>query len=138
VAWKPTTAQVGHEVVNIRFGQSDCGSCAVRAQCVSSNRARAITIRAQAHYEALHAARQRQSTEEFKDNYATRAGIEGTISQGTRISDMRRSRYIGEAKTRLLQLLIGAALNFVRVAAWLADVPHAKTRRSAFSRLAAA
>ena len=110
----------------------------MRAQCVSSTRARALTIRTQAHYEALQAARERQSTDAFKEQYATRAGVEGTISQGTRISDMRRSRYIGEAKTRLLQLLIGAALNFVRVAAWLADVPHAQTRRSAFARLAPA
>lgn len=138
VVWKPTTDRTGHQVVNIRFGHHDCGVCPVRAQCVSSNRARALTIRTQAHYEALQAARQRQSTEAFKEQYAPRAGIEGTISQGTRISDMRRSRYIGEAKTRLLQLLIGAALNFVRVAAWLAEVPHAQTRRSAFARLAGA
>ena len=136
VVWKPTTDRTGHDVVNIRFGHHDCGACPVRAQCVNSNRARALTIRTQGHYEALQAARERQGTEDFKARYATRAGIEGTISQGTRISDMRRSRYIGEAKTRLLQLLIGAALNFVRVAAWLADVPNTQTRRSAFARLA--
>ncbi len=138
VVWKLTTARGGHEVVTIRFGHHACGGCPVRAQCVRSERARALTIRPQAHYAALQAARERQATDAFKTQYATRAGIEGTISQGTRISDMRRSRYIGEAKTRLLQLLIGAALNFVRVAAWLADVPHAQTRRSAFGRLAPA
>ncbi len=138
VVWKPTTDRGGHEVVTIRFGHHNCGACPVHAQCVSSERARALTIRPQAHYEALQAARERQGTEDFKARYATRAGIEGTISQGTRISDMRRSRYIGEAKTRLLQLLIGAALNFVRVAAWLAEVPPAQTRRSAFARLAPA
>ncbi len=136
--WKPTTDQAGHEVVTIRFGQQECGACPVRAQCVRSTRARALTIRTQPHYAALQAARERQRTDAFKAQYAPRAGIEGTISQGTRISDMRRSRYVGEAKTRLLQLLIGAALNFVRVAAWLADVPHAQTRRSAFARLAPA
>ncbi len=138
VVWKLTTDRGGHEVVTIRFGHHACGGCPVRAQCVRSERARALTIRPQAHYAALQAARERQATDAFKTQYATRAGIEGTISQGTRISDMRRSRYIGEAKTRLLQLLIGAALNFVRVAAWLADVPHAQTRRSAFGRLAPA
>ncbi len=138
VIWKPITDRTGHDVVTIRFAPADCRACPVRGQCVSSQRARALTIRTQTHYEALQAARQRQGTEGFKEQYARRAGIEGTISQGTRISDMRRSRYIGEAKTRLLQLLIGAALNFVRVAAWLADVPHAQTRRSAFARLAPA
>ncbi len=83
----------------------------------------------------MQAARQRQHTEIFKAQYAKRAGIEGTISQGTRISDLRRSRYIGLAKTGLLHLLIAAALNFMRVAAWLADVPHARTRQSAFAKL---
>ena len=108
------------------------------AGCAVVYAAIALTIRTQAHYEALQAARERQSTEAFKEQYAARAGVEGTISQGTRISDMRRSRSMGEAKTRLLQLLIGAALNFVRVAVWLADVPPAQTRRSAFARLAPA
>jgi hypothetical protein len=71
--------------------------------------------------------------------YATyAAGVEGTISQGSRISDLRRSRYVGLAKTGLLHLLIAAALNFMRVAAWLADVPHAHTRRSAFAKLGSA
>ena len=84
-------------------------------------------LRAQAQYEALQAARERQQTELFRTTYNQRAGIEGTISQGTRISDLRRSRYIGETKTRLLHLLIGAALNFVRVAEWLAGTPRART-----------
>jgi transposase len=44
----------------------------------------------------------------------------------------------GVVKTRLLHLLIAAALNFIRVAAWLADTPRARTRQSAFARLAPA
>ncbi len=51
--------------------------------------------------------------------------------------DLRQSRYIGLAKTRLLHLLIATALNFVRTAAWLADIPLAHTRRSAFAVLMA-
>ncbi len=68
---------------------------------------------------ALQAARQRQKTDAFKAVYRTRAGIEGTLSQGVRMGDLRRSRYVGLAKTRLLHLLIAAALNFMRVAASL-------------------
>jgi hypothetical protein len=86
---------------------------------------------------ALHAARARQRTEPFREQYAGRAGIEGTLSQGMRISDLRRSRYRGLAKTRLLHLLIGAAMNFLRVAALLAETPRASTRQSAFARLGA-
>ena len=136
--WYPTHDRQGHEVVNIRFAHADCRECPVRSQCVSSKRSRALTIRAQEQYLALQEARQRQHTEIFKAQYAKRAGVEGTISQGTRISDLRRSRYVGLAKTGLLHLLIGAALNFMRVAAWLADVPHAHTRQSAFAKLGSA
>jgi Transposase DDE domain len=99
-------------------------------------RSRSLTIRAHDAYVALQTARQRQHTDGFKATYRTRAGIEATISQGTRSSDLRRSRYVGFGKTRLLHLLIGAAINFMRLAAWVADVPHARTRRSAFAKLA--
>ncbi len=95
-------------------------------------------MRAQDYYVALQTARQRQHTEAFKAVYQTRAGVEGTISQGTRIGDLRRSRYVGVPKTRLLHLLIAAALNFMRGAAWLAERPRAQTRQSAFARLAPA
>jgi transposase len=138
VIWRPTTNKYGQAMVNIRFAHADCQACPVRAKCVASKRPRALTIRAHDQYVALQAARQRQASEEFKAKYAARAGIEGTISQGVRTSDLRRSRYIGEAKTRLLHLLIAAALNFMRVAAWLAEVPRSRTRRSAFAALAPA
>jgi transposase len=48
---------------------------------------------------------------------------------------MRRSRYIGQAKTHLQHLLTAAAINFVRVSEWLAGTPRAKTRRSPFAAL---
>jgi len=78
-------------------------------------------------YEALHDARWRQRTPEFRARYHARAGIAGTFSQGVSIGDLRRTRYCGLAKTRLLHLLIATALNFHRVAAWLAERPRAQT-----------
>lgn len=138
-SWTPGQDHEGRSSVAIRFAGSSCGACAVRAQCLGSARgARSLLVHERAHYEALQAARQRQRTEAFKERYAERAGIEGTISQGVRVSDLRRSRYIGLAKTRLMQFLVATALNLVRVAAWLAEVPRAQTRRSAFAALAPA
>jgi transposase len=99
---------------------------------------RALRSREHDHYTTLQAARARQQTEPFTQVYARRAGIEGTIAQGTRIGDLRRSRYIGLVKTRLMHLLLAAALNFMRVAAWLAESPRAQTQPSAFAALAAA
>ena len=139
VVWLPRPDDDGQTSIQIKFARADCASCPVRAQCTQSKKQpRFLQVRDQAHYAVLQAARQRQRTELFKTQYAARAGIEGTISQGTRTSDLRRSRYIGLPKTRLLHLVIAAALNFIRVAAWLAETPRARTRQSAFARLAPA
>jgi transposase len=89
---------------------------------------------------ALQAARQRQETDEFKAQYALRAGAESTISQGVRRFDLRRSRYIGLARTQLQQTIMATAMNLVRLANWFRKgaVEPPKRRPGHFSRLAPA
>ena len=82
------------------------------------------------------ARRAEQRSEEFKEEYQRRAGVEGTVSQGVRVGGMRQSRYIGIEKTRLQHILIAVALNLVRLVAWLEEQPRAKTRVTAFAALA--
>ena len=67
----------------------------------------------------MQAARQRQETPEFKEQYALRSGVESSLSQGIRRFDLRQSRYRGLARTHLQQLLTATAMNIVRVIAWL-------------------
>ena len=62
--------------------------------------------------------------------YKKRAGIEGTISQGTRAFDLRITRYIGLANTHLQQCLSAIAMNLVRLAHWLEGIVPAQTRTS--------
>jgi len=78
-------------------------------------------------HDALLQARQRQQTAAFKAVYAQRAGVEGTMSQAAAARGMRRSRYIGLAKTNLQHLLTAAAINLTRVVAWWWEKPRAKT-----------
>ena len=59
--------------------------------------------------------RQKQLSEEWKSRYNVRAGIEGTLSQGIRVFGMRRTRYIGLAKTHLQHSLTAAAIKVVRL-----------------------
>jgi transposase len=92
-------------------------------------------VRPQAQHAALQATRLRQTTSAFKEAYAQRAGIEGTISQSVRRCGLRRSRYLGLPKTRLQHLATASAINLLRVAEWLDQTPRAKTRHSAFERL---
>jgi transposase len=128
VIWKPTMERQELPVITIRFAHSDCVACSQRSQCVSSSRSPALTIRDRPAYEAVAQARQRQTTQEFKNRYAKRAGIEGTLSQGVRLGDLRRTRSIGLPKTRLLHLFVATALNLLRMASWLAETPLARTR----------
>lgn len=75
-------------------------------------------------------------SEEGRQLYAKRAGIEGTLSQGVRVCGLRRSRYIGLTKTHLQQVASAAALNLDRLAAWFMHRPRAQTRVSRFAALA--
>jgi transposase len=81
------------------------------------------------------AARQREQTEEFQEHYKKRAGIEGTISQGVRAFGLRRSRYVGQAKTALQHIAIAAAINLVQLGAWWQGIEPGMTRISAFARV---
>jgi Transposase DDE domain len=89
---------------------------------------RTLTIRPQPQYRALHAARQREATEVFQAEYARRAGIEGTLSRGTRSTRLRRTRSIGLARVHLGHLLTAVGLNVLRLGEWLLETARAKTR----------
>jgi len=125
-------------VIKIKFSSKGCGPCPSRELCFrSKNRyqRRSITLRPEEQYRALRAAREREGSDDFKEEYAKRAGIEGTISLGVRVSGLRRSRYLGQAKTHLQYVLTAAAINFDRVDRWLSGVLLAQTRQSHFVTL---
>ena len=121
-------------MVKIKFSMRDCQPCANRVKCTRAKR-RTITLRRRDQYCALQAGRKRESTDEYATEYKKRAGIEGTLSQGVRGCGLRRSRYIGEAKTHLQRVLTGTAINFVRIYDWLTGKPSARTQVSTFKRL---
>lgn len=136
--WTPHQDAYGNPVISVKFSRTDCRLCPARSLCTRSAEApRHVTLRLQADHEVLQRIRVQQTTPEWKARYERRAGIEGTISQGTRAFGLRRSRYIGQAKTHLQHLLIASAINLVRFAAWKAGIPHAKTRTSRFAALKA-
>jgi transposase len=137
-SWAPFFDSRHHELIKIQFSVKDCGGCPSRPRCIRSEEKyprRTLTLRPRDQHEALQAARRRQQTPAFAQQYALREGIEATISQGVRAFGMRHSRYIGEAKTHLQHIGIAVAINLVRVVAWLDGEPLAPTRVSAYERL---
>jgi transposase len=141
ISWTPAIDNRGNPVIKVKFSAKDCRRCDHVAQCVRSKKRyprRTLTIRPQPQYQALQAARQRENTEVFQAEYARRAGIEGTISRGTRSTRLRRTRSIGLARVRLGHLLTAAGLNVLRLGEWFLETARAKTRITPFARLMAA
>ncbi len=125
--------------IRIQFASRDWTPCPLRSCCTRAKIApRELVWLPRERYEALRAAKQRQNTATFQEEYALRSGIESTHAQGMRRSDLRRTRYVGLAKTRLQHMFTAIALNLVRAVSWLTDTspdepPQLKTRLSRFS-----
>jgi transposase len=136
-SWTPTQDAWGNPVVYIKFSRTDCRLCPSRALCTRrETEPRSLTIRPQAEHQALQNSRQEQQMVDWQTRYNRRAGIEGAISQGVNAFGLRRSRYLDLAKIHLQHVLTSAAINMMRMVAWLQGQLHAKTRISRFASLA--
>jgi hypothetical protein len=125
------------ERIEIVFPKETCALCPVRSDCTkSATTGRVLHVRPQAAHEALQARRHVQETPAFRQEYQTRAGIEGTLSQAVRGMGIRRARYDGLHKTHLEHVLVAVAINLVRIDAFFTQTSRGKTRRSHFTRLA--
>ena len=139
VTWRAGLDEVGAPRIQAVFSRTDCGACATRHLCTSAKDARrSVYFHPRPKYEALNAARARMHDPVWKERYHARAGLEGTLSQGVRAFGMRRSRYIGMAKTGLQQACTAAAMNASRTVQWLAGTERTKTRVTRFAALAQA
>jgi transposase len=138
--WTPALDNRGNPVMKVKCSTKDCRHCELMVHCIRSTKRyprRTLTIRPQPQYQALRAARQREATAAFQADYARRAGLEGTISRGTRSARLRRTRYIGLARVRLGHLLTAVGLNVLRLSEWFLETPRAQTRITPFARLMA-
>ena len=115
----------GDPVMRIRFDGATCRACPTRQACTSARGApRQLTVRLQV------------SPRGNPDRAATPgdAGVQSPVlpcgqewrvasRKASRRFDLRRSRYLGLARTHLQQLLTATAMNIVRVIAWLRGEP---------------
>ena len=138
-SWSLAKTRSERAVVKIKFRHADCSVCPVIALCTDNHEQRRTLsiLSPQSDFETQQWARQRQQTHEFREQCATRAGVEGTISQAVVALGARRSRYRGKAKTHFQHLVTAAAINLLRVLDWLHETPRSTTPKSHFARLAA-
>ncbi len=123
--------------IQVRFSPNVCRACADHTKCTrAKSGARTITFLPYEQHVALQHVRQEQGTKPFWNRYAQRSGIEGTFSQAVRGYELRWARYIGLEKTNLQMLATATAINLHRLFDWWQHKPRAKTRISAFAKLA--
>ncbi len=122
--WRTSTSRNGLPIIQATFRAPDCTPCPDRARWTHSPvLARHLTFRPGTQYDTQRSIRGEQATNAWRDRYAHRSGIEGTIAQASRRSDVHQARYRGLAKTHLQHVLTALALNLVRLDAWLTGVP---------------
>lgn len=134
--WKPGLDSKQLPIIRVAFSRTDCNACPRRQDCTRSpTNPRVLNLKPQAEHNILQQTRQTHNTDEFRQRYAIRAGVEGTISQLVRGFDLRRSPYLGLAKTHLHNVVIATGTNITRLMAWLNGKPKAATRISPFAQL---
>ncbi|MEO1666534.1 MAG: transposase, partial [Chloroflexota bacterium] len=136
--WYERIGSRGKPALSAQFPTKICQACPVRERCTTGKAGRQVGFIPEPEFSALKAAREREQTDEFKEAYKKRAGVEGTISQAVGVLGMRRTRYRGLDKVHLQNLMTAAAMNLMRVLDWLGGKRRPTTKVSAFARLAAA
>ncbi|MBV9386212.1 MAG: IS1182 family transposase [Chroococcidiopsidaceae cyanobacterium CP_BM_ER_R8_30] len=136
-SWTPTQDAWGNPIIYVKFSRTHCRLCPTRTRCTRcATEARSLTLRPKAEHQLLQKMRQQEPTQQWLAKYSQRAGIEGTLSQGIHCFGLRRTRYIGLAKTHLQHVLTSIAMNITRIVSWLLGIPHTRTRISRFAALA--
>lgn len=137
VQWISCQDKEAKPFIHVRFARTTCLACACRPDCThSKSGVRELHLQPQADHQTLQERRQEQGTKPFHQEYACRAGVEGTISQGVRSYGLRRARYVGLQKTHVQHVLTAVAINLVRLDAYLTGTPRGQTRLTHMARLA--
>jgi transposase len=121
----------------VAFPAAACRACPARAKCTTSVY-RHLFLRPRHIHEAVTAIRASQTAQEWKDRYAIRAGVEGTIRQATAVTGIRTARYRGLPKTSLEHAAAATAINLIRLDAWHTSKPLDRTRTTHLQRLSLA
>jgi transposase len=110
------------------FPTKMCAACPLRPSCCAGKGGRSVSFGP--HHEALQAARARQETKEFKEEYRRhRSPIEGSLSTLVRSHGMRVARYLRRSKRYVQALYTAVAVNLLRVSRWLAGIrPQARRK----------
>lgn len=134
-SWFLTTRDDYRGIIS-RFSANTCKDCLSRNLCIKpkATQGRQVVFPEKEQHAAREILVEKLKTEAGKKLYGKRAGVEGTVAQGIK-NGLRRSRYKNHRKTHLQEVAGAVAMNFYRFAAWVNEIPLAKTRKSSFEIL---
>ncbi|MDH6119814.1 transposase [Kitasatospora sp. GAS204B] len=132
--WRDASSADGLPIVQVPSKCPTAGPAPTGPGAPATN-ARGLTFRDQPQFEAQRRIREEQATEAWRDQYATRSGVEGTMAQASHRCDVHHARYRGLAKVHLQHVLTAMALNLVRVDAWLTGTPPGSSWTSRLTEL---
>jgi transposase len=135
-SWRMYEDDTRGQYVLVRVRNATCRACPLRERCTRSHRqGRSLRLHPREAHDAITSMRDYLAEDTGHKVYGLRAGVEGTISQGTRSFGLRHARYRGLAKVHLQHVATAAAMNIDRVTAFLEGRPLESTRTSRFAAL---
>ncbi|MCA9109578.1 MAG: transposase, partial [Planctomycetaceae bacterium] len=116
---RPLKTRIAEERLQVLFDSIVCGACPDRDRCPTAAVGRVSPRYQYTHERVQHRARRlHETSDEFRDRYRWRAGVEATMSRFKHQMGMARLRIRGMQKVTFTALLRALGLNIHRVAAW--------------------
>ncbi len=94
-----------------------CGSCSLSENCPAKKGAKFFYVRYTEKTMRITKRRQHEQTEEFRQKYRWRAGVEATMSQYDRLTGVKHLRVRGFKAVRFAAVMKAMAVNIVRAIA---------------------
>jgi hypothetical protein len=115
----PVETRIAEVRLQVLFDPVVCGACPDKDRCPAAAVGRPSPRYQYTHNRIRHRARRlHNASDEFRDRYRWRAGVEATMSRFKHQMGMARLRIRGMRKVTFTALLLALGLNIHRVAAW--------------------
>ena len=113
----PVKIKTKKERVTVLFDADDCSVCPLKEQCPAKEGKKFFYLRYTKKEMRIAKRRAYEQTDQFKDRYRWRAGVEATMSEYDRKTGVKRLRVRGLKAVRFCAILKAAGVNIMRAAA---------------------
>ena len=112
------------------FDKATCDNCLHQSECPVKRVKRSATLSYDAKSLRLARRRAKEKTQAFREIYRFRAGVEGTMSELDRITNIKHLRVRGMPQVRLAAVLKATGLNILRATAFRNRLKRKKPRKT--------